>query len=200
MSLREFLEGYGSSLRDLPKIAGQFSGSLIVCGDSSCIWRDLEEFGCRSGNGVAKAGYEFMTVNRAVECFPGKIEHAYSNVAWVLRRFIRSRRDDYRDEYGDPNHTHSRTEGTEHEWPWHGGGTSGLGAILTGLALGYDYVVLAGMPLDDGPHNGEPPWRQTRFTTEVADADIHWKNAMSYAFEGRVKSLSGRTREWLGRP
>ncbi len=59
---------------------------------------------------------------------------------------------------------------------------------------------LAGMPLDNGPHNGEPPWRMTRFTTEVADQDEHWQRAINFAFEGRVKSLSGRTRDWLGAP
>lgn len=199
MSLREFLSFYGTSL-DFEPIAWTYRGGVIICGDAACIWDDLERFGCKSGNGVAKEGWDFCTVNRAVETFPGLVEHAYSNVGAALRRFVAARRDDYSAEFGPPKHTHSRTIGSDWCWPWHGGGTSGLGAILTALALGYERIVLCGMPLDNGRHNGEPPWRKTRFTTEVPDDDEHWLRAMNLAFEGKVKSMSGRTMHWLGAP
>ncbi len=75
-----------------------------------------------------------------------------------------------------------------------------MGAILVALALGYEGVVVAGMPLDNGPHNGEPPWRVSNVGGEVSDDDTHWKRAIDLAFKGRVKSLSGRTRGWLGEP
>jgi len=200
MALKEFLAHYGTSTDDFPKIAGTYRGGVVVCGDAACIWDDLERFGCRSDNGIAKRGWDFFTVNRLVETFPGRVEHCYSNVAWVIRRHIRARRDEYAHEFGPPLVSHSRTAGTDFIWSWHGGGTSGLGAILTALALGYDEIVLAGMPLDNGPHNGEPPWRRTRFTTEVNDRDEHWQRAIELAFEDRVRSLSGRTRDWLGEP
>lgn len=200
MGLPEFLGRYGTSTRDLPSIAGQYFGNVVVCGDAGCIWDDLEHFSCRSGNAVAKPGWHFLTVNRLIEVFPGKVEHAYSNVSKVLMRHVAGRRDEYACEFGTARYTHSRTIGTDWVWPWHGGGTSGLGAILTALALGYDRVVLAGMALTNMHHNGEPPWRRTRFTTEVEDSDEHWKAAISLAFGGRVRSLSGRTKEWLGGP
>ena len=197
--LREFLEFYGTPYR-FPSIAGTYKGGAIVCGDSACIWDDLERFGCRSGNGVFKPGWDVVTVNRAVETFPGVVEHAYSNVAGVVNRHVAARRDDYAAEFGKPHHTHSRTDGTDWVWPWHGGGTSGLGAILTALALGYEKIVLCGMPLDNKRHNGEPPWRKTRFTVEVPDNDPHWDRAMRVAFDGKVTSMSGRTKYWLGNP
>ncbi len=83
-------------------------------------------------------------------------------------------------------------------WPWTKHGTSGLGAILTALALGYEEIVLCGMPLDESGHNGEPPWRKCGFLNEVPDADPHWRLAIDLAFGGKVKSMSGRTKEWLG--
>jgi hypothetical protein len=199
MALAEYLAAYGIP-NNLPKIAGKYRGGVVVCGDAACVWDDLERFGCRGDNAVEKRGWDFLTVNRMVEVFPGRISHAYSNVASVLMRHVACRRDEYTDEFGPPLATHSRTQGTGNVWPWHGGGTSGLGAILTAVALGYDKIVLAGMPLDNGGHNGEPPWRKTRFTVEVTDDDPEWLKAIDMAFDGKVRSLSGRTAKWLGSP
>ena len=147
-----------------------------------------------------KPGWHFLTVNRLVAVFPGRITHAYSNAGRVVNSSIACRRDEYRSEFGNPLETHSRDSETKHKWPWHGGGTSGLGAILTALALGYQRVVLAGMPLDKGPHNGEPHWRVTAIENEAAIGYMHWKRAMDLAFQGKVKSMSGTTKEWLGEP
>lgn len=197
--MRELLSSYGIPVGSLPKISGRYTGGCIVCADGACIWNDLERFGCRSRNAVEKYGWDFITVNRLVEVFPGRIDHAYSNSGAVLNRFIAARRQEYINEFPIVT-THSRDTETDWKWPLNGGGTSGLGAILVALGLGYSHVVLAGMPLDNGPHNGEPPWRTTSFTTEAQDGDTHWQRAIALAFRGRVKSLSGRTREWLGEP
>lgn len=198
--LREFLSSYGISQGSLPKIAGQYEvGSCVVCADAACVWDDLERFGCRSSNGVERRGWSFITVNALVSVFPGRIDHAYSNSGAVLRRFIAARRDEYINEFGPPCATHSTTAETDWIWPWHGGGTSGLGAILTALGLGYTNIVLAGMPLDSSPHNGEPPWRRTHIGQEASEGS-HWERARKLAFKGKVKSLSGKTREWLGEP
>lgn len=199
--LHDFYSSYGISRSSLPRIAGRYGGGgIVVCADAACVWDDLERFGCRSGNEVYRYGWSFLTVNGLVATFAGRIDHAYSNSGSVLRRFIAARRDEYVNEFGPPLATHSTTSETDWIWPWHGGGTSGLGAILTALALGYTRIVLAGMPLDDGPHNGEPPWRRTHISREVEDGDIHWQRAMKLAFKGQVKSLSGKTKEWLGEP
>lgn len=195
MELRDFLASYGTNA--LPKIAGRYSGGCIVCADAACIWDDLERFGCASGNGVYKFGWDFIAVNRLVEVFPGRIEHAYSNSGAVLNRFIAARRQEYANEYPIVA-THSRDRETDWTWPWHGGGTSGLGATLCAVGLGYNPIVLAGMPLDNGPHNGEPHWRTTNIQSESDDGP-HWERAIKL-FNGRVKSLSGRTRDWLGSP
>lgn len=203
--LDALLAEYGSSAKALPEIAGCYSGqSLVICGDASCVWTDLEAFGCRSGDGrgrVAKDDWHFMAVNKIGETFPGEIEHWYSNAAHLLVKWKAARRVEYT-EFKPPMHLHSCQPGVTWLWPWSGTGTSGLGAVLTGLGLGYEEIMLCGMPLDDGPHNGEPHWRGTRFEIEARSGrdggpELHWRRAIDKAFEGRVRSMSGRTKEWL---
>jgi hypothetical protein len=208
MGLREYLSEYGTPYR-LPEIAGtygEFKG-VVVCGDGHCIWDDLERFGCRSDRkrgGVAKEGWHFLTVNKMVEVFPGDVEHSYSNSASCLQRFLAARRDEYAIEFQKPKHSHSLNAPCDWIWPLGGHGTSGLGATLIAVALGYPKVVICGMPLDDGPHNGQPHWRKTSFaSTEAAggqrtDRNTHWWKAKTLAFDGRVRSMSGRTKDWLG--
>lgn len=209
LALEEVLKGYGGYEFPLPGIAGRYRGkSLIVVGDAACVWDDLERFGCRSSldrGSVRKDGWDFLTVNKIVETFPGNIEHAYSNEAESLARFIAARRQEYRKEFQGPLNIHSCQRGAQWRWPWNGRGSSALGATLVGLGLGYAPVVLAGIPLDDGPHNGEPPWRRCQFrrcevTSDKGRPNAHWGNAMALGFDGKVKSLSGRTKEWLGSP
>jgi phage terminase large subunit-like protein len=165
------LAEYGASTRDLPKIAGCYAGgSLVICGDSACVWADLEAFGCRSTPGAARCKGRLGLHGR---------QQAWRDVprrdrALVLERFRRHRplersggATNTPSEFPQPRHTHSCAGGAMWLWPWPAHGTSGLGAVFVGLGLGYSQIVLCGMPLDDGPHNGEPPWRRTKFTVEV---------------------------------
>lgn len=207
---RKGLDGYlaefGSSSKALPDIAGTYKGkSVVVCADGAGVWDELEAFGCRSDQGkgcVAKEGWDFLMVNKIGEVFPGRIEHWYSNSTRALSRFMHARRDEYQKEFSEPNHSHSCEIGAKWFWPWPGEGTSGLGAVLTAIGLGYDRVVICGMPLNDGPHNGEPHWRGTKFaSSEVKPdgaAERHWKKAIDKVLAGRVRSMSGRTKDWLG--
>lgn len=209
MALKDLMTGYGGFEFPLPEIAGTYKGKgLVVCGDAEGIWQDLEAFGCRydvNRGSVRKDGFDFMTINKMVETFPGEIEHCYSNEPSLLHKFIAARRNEYEREFPWPKHTHSCNVGAKWRWPWGGHGTSGLGGTLVGIGLGYDQIVICGMPLDDGPHNGEPPWRRCRFSREAAGTavggpDSHWKNAMQMAFDNKVRAMSGRTRIWLGAP
>lgn len=210
MGLKEFLGAYGTACQ-LPSIAGTYKGkSLIICGDAHCIWDDLQAFGCADRScprgKVWKSGWHFMGVNKIVETFPGDMEHAYSNEPNTLLRFLAARRVEYTREFNVPQETHSISKGVKWTWPFGGHGTSGLGAALTAIGLGYDHIVLAGMPLDDSAHNGEPPWRRSCFESSEAAGplgggmDSHWKQAKGLAFEDKVRSLSGRTRDWFGAP
>lgn len=206
--LDALLAEYGSGASALPDIAHCYTGGrLVVCGDAAGVWDDLEAFGCRLDIGrgrVAKDGWQFMAVNRIGETFPGDIEHWFSNAAHLLKTFAAARRQEYAKEFA-VLHFHACQPGAAWVWPWPAQGTSLLGGVLTGIGLGYDRIVICGGPLDDGPHNGEPPWRKTIFaTSEAASEGIkpekHWARAIDLVLKGRVKSMSGRTREWLGHP
>lgn len=206
MGLKEWTAEYGG-LGKLPDIAGTYKGrSLIICADASCLWIDLELFGARDETGrgrVYKEGWDILTVNNAVISMPANVEHVYSNQARVIKNALAARRDEYKAEFTKVPLMHSCNPGAQYHWPWSGHGTSGLGACFVALALGYDKIVLCGMPLEDTPHNGEPHWRTTAFASSEAcgsakdDRDSHWKRAIELGFEGRIKSMSGRTRTWL---
>lgn len=210
MGIERYLDACGTPLSGLPKIAGAYKGKgLVVCGDAACIWDDLERFDCATytgRGGIAKEGFDFLTVNKLVEVFPGSVEHCFSNEPSLLLKFIAARRSEYAREFEKPKHTHAISPGASWVWPLGGHGTSSLGAVLVGLAMYDGPIVLCGIPLDDGPHNGEPPWRRTAFASAEAAGNVntgmnsHWKKAIELAFDGRVRSMSGRTREWLGEP
>jgi hypothetical protein len=202
-----YLEFTGHTEKELPTIAGTYVGKdLVICADAACVWDDLERFGCaqKTNRGsVWKSGWHFMTVNKMVETLPGDIEHCYSNEPQTLLRFIASRRTEYVREFNAPQQSHSISPGCKWTWPFGGFGTSGFGAALVAIGLGYNRVVLCGMPLEDGHHNGEPHWRRTWFTNEAADSvgsgiNRYWEHARKLVFEGKVKSMSGRTKAWLG--
>lgn len=208
MGLNAFLAEYGGQAFKLPAIAGTYGGkSIAVCGDAACIWEDLERLGCRVNHrrGCVGGPFDFLTINKLVETFPGNIEHAYSNEPHLLVKFIAARRFEYVKEFNGPRNTHACNAGAKWHWPFGGHATSALGATLVAVGLGYDRVFLCGVPLEDGPHNGEPPWRTTTFTREAADSGAaginrHWQRARDLAFDGKVRSMSGRTKQWLGGP
>ena len=216
MGLEAWLSRFGYTESQLPKIAGKYAGkNLVVCGDGFGVWDDLERLGCRvnahdktRGGVKAPDGAHFLVINKLGETFPGDIEHWYSNEAELLKKFLQARRNEYSREFNGMMNTHSMQHGARYKWPLGGHGTSGLGAIMVGLGLGYDRIVICGMPLDNGPHNGEPHWRQCRFETSEAASpknsggapNQYWSFAIEKVFDGRVRSMSGRTRKWLGGP
>ncbi|MFV3077966.1 hypothetical protein [Niveispirillum fermenti] len=76
---------------------------------------------------------------------------------------------------------------------WHG--TSGLYAVEVAFALGATRVVLAGVPIDDGPHHAGPhtlaPWGP--YYREG------WRNAAP-ALSRHVRSMGGWTARLFGQP
>jgi hypothetical protein len=75
---------------------------------------------------------------------------------------------------------------------------SGLFGAVVALAMGYAPVILAGCPEDDGGHFYDPPGESGDYLSGGNAAAWLWHREQVFA--GRVKSLSGRTREWLGEP
>lgn len=174
--------------RDFPSIAGSCSGCVVILGSGRHVWDDLEN---------AAGWKEAICVNDVGMHFPGLVKHWYSNDIHMLPRWIAARRPRYVRDFGPVIETHSCTLGARHIWPWPGHGSSSLNAVFTALALGYEKIVLCGVPLDDNGHYFDPPWVTTNFAREGTVR--HWR-LMAPKFEGRVKSMSGISREILGAP
>lgn len=74
-----------------------------------------------------------------------------------------------------------------------GVGSSGLFAVTVALHLGFQRIVLCGVPMDNGPNvNGNEDWQEHT---------IHRPGWLHHAHRmGAVRSMSGWTRELLGAP
>ena len=78
---------------------------------------------------------------------------------------------------------------------------SGVFAMVIGLLMGYEQVVLVGCPADGRGHQFHPSWREWK---GYADPEAHeaWKQAIDRHPEilERVRSTSGITQSLLGSP
>lgn len=182
---------------ELPGIAGTKSGPLLVCCTAACVWDDLRSFNYD--------GYDVMAIADMMTYFPGPLAHGVSlhddwMMSYAFQQFYRGSHANW-----PPMKTHSgistkKNDWVKYVWPLHrDGGTSGLFGVLIGLLMGYDRIVVAGSPLDDGPHFWEPPWIKREFYGRPTILK-EWERARDAVFDGRVKSLSGNTRELLGAP
>lgn len=182
-----------------PKTALTCKGTLVVLGGGRCVWDDLAAFGMAGNH-----NHDVMCVNDIVMHYPGPVKHVYSNDHGMLSKWVSARRPTHITAYYPVQHTHTcRSGGAQNIWPWPGHGSSGLNAVYTGLGLGYERIVICGIPLDNSGHYFDPPWTRTNFMNEVADRDgepKYWANAAKRIFKGRVKSMSGRTKDLLGAP
>lgn len=183
----------GISQNSLPKLKKYFEGKLLIVGGGRCVWDDLQR--------ISVNNYDIMCMNDIIMHLPYRINHVYSNDDKMLTNWVAARRPRYKKDFEENILKHTCQTGNCIVWPFPGHGSSGLNACYTGLALGYTEIVLAGVPLDDSGHYFDPPWVKTNFVKEVGmrDGEIKfWANAKRNIFNGKVRSLSGRTKELLG--
>jgi hypothetical protein len=175
-----------------PAALGRSRGPLLILGGGATVWEDFGR--------VRPWGGEIMAVNDVGAYVHEPIRH------WVTLhpefmpgwRYFR-RKHLYGAGYSLT--CHAPKPGVEIDQVWHienRGGSSGLFGCFVGLMLGYDPIVLAGVPMDNSRHFFDPPW----YGHELGDRanEIVWREARDLIFEGRVRSLSGRTMHWLGAP
>lgn len=178
----------------LPSVAGQFGGPLLIMGGAACVRDDLLRID-KSWSGAR------MAVNDIGAHYHGTIDHWVTlhpdyMAGWHKFRMGHN--------YGDRGHvfTHSDRPSDAIQFVWdiaNVGGSSGLFACFVGLLLGYAPIVLAGVPCDNQPHYFDP---LPSYRGSLADpaTETVWTWARDALFAGRVTSLSGRTRDWLGPP
>jgi len=178
----------------VPQEAGQYGGHLLVIGSAPCVRDDLARFD------PTHRGHR-MSVNDPAMHYTGKIEHLVSLHPEYFKCWLGFR---YGHNYGEglPVKTHSYKKWAMVDVVWsilNVGGTSGLFGVQVGLAMGYDRIILAGMPMDNSGHYFDLKGPLTDFENGQAIEEV-WKWARDNQFEDRVRSLSGRTKDWLGEP
>ena len=173
----------------VPPLAENFNGACIVTGSADCLWEDLEK---------AKVGldkYDIMCVNHSAIAVSDKITHIASLEYRYMIGFYNLATVNTKGHI----YTHSSTHGDGVGWLWNmcmGGGGSGLFATFLALVLGYDKVILAGMPMTNTPKFCQDP--RVRFDRYGATSQTNaWTDARDLVFDGRVKSMSGQTKELL---
>src|SRR5574343_754284 len=175
-------------------LIGQFSGrKLLICGSGRTLWDDVEKAPFLLDDPLVDA----MCINEAGLHWPWKLKHWYSNhrermEAWAAVR---------KWHWPDPEWFHTNGETSRPKWAcWRvpGIGSSGVVAIYAGLSMGYDAILLCGIPLDDSGHFYDPPCVGSNFIAESPQRVLEF--AAREVFDGRVQSMSGRSREIFGGP
>lgn len=144
-----------------------------------------------------------IAVNDMIAAWPNKITHACTLhgeklLQWQQARKAAKFNTDYQTAYferlkGKPAPKIDHV--IEYRWPHLDSGSSGLYAVKVMLDLGFDRIVLAGVPMTQGGGHflRHEPWdAYDRFRGAWAGAIPH--------IVGKVKSMSGWTQELLGSP
>lgn len=165
---------------------------ILITGSAKCLYDDIKE---------ARKSYPsapIMAINESGIWLDENIEHWFSFhgeslLGWKAQRDAR---------FGNKDivlHTiKGRSSGPITAWSFSLGGSSALGAVLVALALGYSPVILCGCPLDNSGYIHGNSKLNSNFLNEVSGPEEkRWLSHIEY-FNGRVKSMSGRTKEWLG--
>lgn len=174
-----------------PKL-GRYSGGAVLIGGGRCVWDDLAHV---QGFAGARA-----CVNDIVMHYAGRVEHLITLHPEYAPGWLKWRLGHCMGEGHRPR-VHSNKGGPEVDDIWPGavvGGTSGLAGAYILLMLGYAPIVLAGIPMDGTGHYFDPPYRGSPEFVED-HVTITWAQGLDI-FAGRVTSLSGNTRKWLGAP
>lgn len=180
--------------------------NLVIVGSGRCVWDDLIAVDCLYNN------YDVMCINDMIMHYPDEIDHVFSCDGYMLKHWWNARRPPYKSEFQRIPQFHTVDNDQDvpdsyRLWEFAGGGTSGLAACFAGIGMGYEHIILCGIPIDNEGHYWEAPWGKTNFQREIAnssgqirgDGRRFWVNAKD-KFDGRVKSMSGFTKKLLGAP
>jgi hypothetical protein len=186
---------------EIPSRAGKFSGPLLIMGSGrvavgggkfETVWDDYRKVMPWKG--------EIMCVNDVGQHLHDRVRHWVTLHPEYAPGWMAFRKGHL---YGSGDtpmwHSHKAKPGVDVVWSTDQlGGTSGLFACFVGLLLGYSEITLAGIPMTGSGHYFDPSWYGSEFADRPSQSV--WKWAANNVFEGRVKSLSGWTKELLGEP
>lgn len=190
-----------------PHVANSCSGLLTVMGGAVCVWDDLQNIAALFGKKLGPMWHDddlpcdLMAINDIGAYWHGKLHHWVTLHGMYMAGWHKFRtKHAYGAGAGVEVHADKPAEAIDHIWDIPNvGGSSGLFACKIALVLGYNKIILAGMPMDDSRHFFDAPWYQGAALHNRPE-ELVWIQARNEVFGERVKSMSGRTKQWLGEP
>lgn len=176
---------------ELEDIAGTYSGLCLVIGCGKTMWEDYAK-----AKELAPGCGDKMLVNMSIAIIQEEVQHLFSMHYRLMTSYQMIRRAWMPD---DKAIVHSTREwaGVEKAWelqPYCS--TSGLAGAQLALLLGYDKVILCGVPHDGQSHYYDiykNPGHGDRDRSREVGQCTRWQN-------NQIKSFSGKTKEILGEP
>ena len=171
----------------------------IVAGSARCLWPDLAQAQALAPHAA------IIAVNVTAQFLP-RVDHIVSLHKDLpgLLRILRVHMDMALKEHAPATITHSirMAHGIDRVWDLPATGTSSLLGARVALGLGYERVILAGVPLDSSGRFFDPPGvSQWDWDGPQGDPTREaWRAAKDTEFGGAVFSLSGWTHTLLGEP
>lgn len=169
-----------------------YSGRLVIAGGGRSVLPDME----RIGNWGDDA--DWMAIND-VGMFLPRVDHWFSIHGECFPEWANVRRLNH-DCHDIKYHSKQGSKTVCIEWPilpnW--GPLGGQAACLVALALGYDEIVLCGVPGDDSGHFYPAHNRRGQKTNrDFGEYDAAYKQIKLFS-GGRIRSMSGKTKDIFG--
>lgn len=138
-------------------------------------------------------GTDIMVINYTGDYFPRPFQH------WVsLHPDIIAAGRPYK-AWNFTAHSNRRHKGIDKVWNYETyGSDSGLFACHVALKLGYDKIILCGIPLDSSRKFFEMKEMPNHQFDTTVNLQI-WRSEVP-VFENKIRSMSGNTKEMLGAP
>lgn len=182
------IQGSGNPLSCI----GTKKGAVTIIGGARCVWNDLEAHPGPRG--------DIMVVNDIGMYLDWPVDHWVSMHRNYLATWIKLRRWHSLAFGGDfESHAHESYEGITNAWyldnvfPY-----SGMFAVQVAVALGYERIVLCGIPQDTQLNFFDPPW--TKKNHADCNQSLLQNISLNPVFKQCVRSMSGWTRELFGPP
>lgn len=168
--------------------------SVAIClGGSSTAWADLEAARALAPNAT------IVACNHSARDIPGFLAHWVTMHPELLPMWMDERRSHGRPDAGQlwaakhrivPPQLVPHVRGIKSP-----GGSSGLLCVAVALHLGFEHIILAGIPMEaNGKHYNKPMrWMEARQYLPA------WSRMLP-EMAGRVKSFGGETAKLLGQP
>ena len=160
---------------------------LVIVGCGRCVWDDLIKIK------PLTLSPDIMLINRMGLIYPHRAHHFASvHPDWYepVIKYHRGAKDHW-----EPVQFHKPDmyQGYVPKGP-----DSSLFGCWIGAHLGYEKIMLAGVPLDESGHFYDPPgYSKHKYLHD--HCVMEWKDGMAHWGE-KVRSMSGQTKEWMGEP